>query len=292
MLSVTDGQPVVVPGGAWLLKAQFSPQGNDLLLTGADGSQILIRDYFNGDFPVDLMTPGGAVISGELALKLAGPQAPGATAQATPTGDTGAQPIGTVETVEGTVTVVRTDGTRETLEKGGQIFQGDTLETGDGAAVGIIFADDSTFSLGEGGRMVIDEMVYDPATKDGSFQTSVVQGVFSFVSGEIAKSSPEGMVLKTPVATIGIRGTTVAGQAAQEGSANTISLLPNADGTVGELTVTNGAGTVVLNQAGATTTLTSAFTPPAPPVILSPAQIQNQYGSSLNTLQQTQQAQQ
>ncbi|MGB0694185.1 MAG: hypothetical protein ACPGOY_00955 [Rhodospirillaceae bacterium] len=36
---------------------------------------------------------------------------------------------------------------------------------------------------------------------------SLVNGVFSFVSGQIAKTGPDAMVINTPVATIGIRGT-------------------------------------------------------------------------------------
>ena len=62
---------------SWLLKADFSPQGSDLLLTGPDGSQVLIRDYFNLDTPPDLMTDAGALIPAELAVKLAGPTSPG-----------------------------------------------------------------------------------------------------------------------------------------------------------------------------------------------------------------------
>ncbi len=58
--------------------------------------------------------------------------------------------------------------------------------------------------------MVLDEMVYDPGTQEGSVSLSVIQGVFTFVSGEIAKTDPDAMTLDTPVATIGIRGTQLA----------------------------------------------------------------------------------
>ncbi|MBT3603244.1 MAG: hypothetical protein HN521_09285, partial [Candidatus Latescibacteria bacterium] len=33
LLQAENGVPIVVPGGAWLLDAEFSPQGSDLLLT-------------------------------------------------------------------------------------------------------------------------------------------------------------------------------------------------------------------------------------------------------------------
>src|SRR3990167_4601955 len=122
----------------------------------------------------------------------------------------GAEPIGRVETMAGTVVAVRADGSRVELHAGDSIFQGDTLESGPDGAVGVVLADDTTFSMAENGRMVMDEMVYDPGTQAGSIGVSVLQGVFTFVSGEIAKTDPDAMALHTPVATIGIRGTQVA----------------------------------------------------------------------------------
>ena len=77
VLQASPGTSLVVPGDAWLLKADFTPQGSDLLLTGPDGSRVLIRDFFSLDSPPDLMTDAGGVISAELATKLAGPTAPG-----------------------------------------------------------------------------------------------------------------------------------------------------------------------------------------------------------------------
>ena len=46
--------------------------------------------------------------------------------------------------------------------------------------------------------MTIDEMVYNPEGQEGSFAANMVSGVFSFISGEIAKTDPEGMLVKTP----------------------------------------------------------------------------------------------
>ncbi|MBT6111963.1 MAG: hypothetical protein HOH64_17885 [Rhodospirillales bacterium] len=295
VLQAHNGELLNIPGEAWLLKADFSPQGSDLLLTGADGSKVLIRDFFNLDAPPDLVTDGGAVISAELAVKLAGPTAPGqfALLENGPFNQLAqvSEPIGSVEAADGLVEVIRIDGTKMSLSKGDDIFQGDTVITLDGGAIGIVFIDETTFSLGEGGRMVIDEVVYDPDAQEGSLGINLLQGVFTFVSGEIAKTSPEAMILTTPIATIGIRGTKVAGRAAQEGAENTISLLPetNAQGDlfVGELTVTNQGGTVTLGSIGATVQMSSAFQAPPPPVIFSPQQIQQNFGSALTTLSTT-----
>ncbi|CCQ74532.1 FecR domain-containing protein [Magnetospira sp. QH-2] len=118
-------------------------------------------------------------------------------------------PIGRVETTQGTVTVTHPDGTRVELSKGDAIYQGDVLETADGSGVGVVLADHSVFSLGEGGRMVMDEMIYDPDAQEGEATFSLLQGAATFVSGHIAKFGQDSMVVRTPVATIGIRGTKV-----------------------------------------------------------------------------------
>ena len=272
---------ITIPGDSWLLTAEFTRNGHDLILIGADGKEILLKDYYIN--PQDLVTDSGAIIQLELALRLAGPLAPGQYAGPL----TGQESIGRVDAVEGKVEVTRTNGVTEQVEQNTDIFQGDIIVTHDGANIGISFIDDSIFSVGENGRMVIDEMVYDPVTHDGSFNTSVLQGVFSFVSGQIAKSSPDAMTLTTPVATIGIRGTKVAGVAAQEGTENTLSLLPetvNGQQLVGEVTVSNQGGSSVLNQMGASLSVSSSFTPPPAPVNLSSAQIQQKFGSTLTTL--------
>jgi len=294
VLQAVDGGQLTVPGEAWLLKADFSPQGPDLLLTGPDGTQVLIRDFYNLENPPDLLTDTGATIPADLAIKLAGPAAPGqfALVENSPFTELAqaAESIGQVEATDGLVQAIRVDGTTVTLTKGDDVFQGDTLVTAKGAAIGITFVDDTTFSLGEEGRMVIDEMVYDAETQEGAFSANLVQGVFSFVSGEIAKTSPDGMTVSTPVATIGIRGTKVAGRADQEGAENTISLLPEIDAQgnqiVGELSVTNQGGTVTLNAIGATVQMSSAFQAPPPPVTFTNQQMQQNYGQTL-TMQST-----
>ena len=198
--------------------------------------------------------------------------------------------IGRVDTVEGTVHVLR-DGEKILLSKDDPILQGDTILTAEDGSVGITFIDGTVFSLGEDGEMTIDEMIYDKDAQEGKFAANMVQGVFSFISGEIAKTDPEGMLLNTPVGVIGIRGTKIAGVAAAEGNENTISLLPEIgrDGKpiVGELVMTNSSGSVVLNQVGATVQLTSSFQAPPPPVVLDKQQIQQSYGKTLTTLSST-----
>jgi Ca2+-binding RTX toxin-like protein len=191
---------------------------------------------------------------------------------------------GQIETVNGTVIVRRLNGEVGNLAEGDPIFMGDTLEVSDQSSVGVIFADETTMALGSGAQMVIDEMVYDPNGDSGSLAVSVADGVFSFVSGQISKIQDEGMVINTPVATIGIRGTKGAGRAAPEGSENTITLMPEDDGQIGEMVVRNDGGVQVLNQPGQSLAFSSRFEAPPPPSFMSPADMQAAYGPALNIL--------
>ena len=269
---------------SWLTKANFSRTQTDLIATSPEGEEAVFIDYFtNFDLP-NIQTENGLLLKGSLLKALAGPLAKGQYAQAT--GD-GALSIGEVSSVSGVVKATRLDGNIFELSVGDPVFQGDTVETEGSGAVGLVFLDKTTLSLSEGGKMVLDELVYDPASGTGSMAVDMVEGAFSFVSGEIAKTGPDAMQVSTPVATIGIRGTTVAGKAAVEGNENAFTLLQDADGGVGQISISNDGGTQVLAQVGATTSISSFTAPPPPPVILSAAQIQANYGTALNVLPPT-----
>ncbi len=272
------GDAVTVPHGTMLLDAAFSRQGPDLLLTGDGGESVLVRGYFAAENPPALLTEGGARLVPDAVEALAGPAAPGQYAQAAPGG--AQQPIGTVDASDGEIFAIRADGTRVSLEAGDPVFQGDVLETGGEAALNITFSDGTEFSLDENARMVLDELVYDPGTGEGSSAFTVVQGVFYFVSGAIAKSGPDAMTVDTPVATIGIRGTKVAINAGAEGEDTVITLLEDEAGRTGEITITNDAGTQILNVANQTVFVESAFIAPPPPTILPSEQIRSLFNSS------------
>src|SRR3990167_4355632 len=99
VLDARNGGPLVVPHGDLLVVAGYHRQGPDLRLDGPDGETVLVRDFFAVEHPPLLVSAGGARIAPELAIRLAGPVAPGQVAQA------GAAPppapIGTVETAAG-----------------------------------------------------------------------------------------------------------------------------------------------------------------------------------------------
>ena len=79
----------------------------------------------------------------------------------------------------------------------------------------------------------------------------------------------------------------MAGKASQEGEANQIVLLPNADGTVGQLLISNQSGSVLLTKAFESTTIVSSFMPPTVPVILPEEIVLEKFGTTINTTRRT-----
>lgn len=238
-----DGQAAVADLRG-LLDGDYQRSGPDLIIVSPDGARTVVRDFFALDPHPDLTGPDGAVVAGPLAARLAGPIAPAQVAQAGEAQVAQAAPIGTVETVKGTVTIERADGTVIQATPGTPVYQGDIVITGDASAVGLVFADETEFALASRGRMTLDEMIYDPDTGDGSANFNLLSGTFSFVSGQLAKAGPGAMMVTTPVATIGIRGTsgTIGVGAGGEGAQLKVVLIPDANGTVGEIQVTTPSG--------------------------------------------------
>lgn len=197
-----DANAVVIPDAELLFQGAYARRGQDLLLQGEDGRQILVVDYFRQGHPADLVSPEGAVLPGAMVEKLAGAPVQLAQAAGAPAS---APHIGRVTTLSGTASAVRGADTIP-LAIGDQILLGDVVQTGDASSLGITLADRTVFTMAARARMVLNELIYDPARTDNSFAATLVQGTFVFVTGQVAKTGT--MQVTTPVATMGIRGTT------------------------------------------------------------------------------------
>ena len=91
------------------------------------------------------------------------------------------------------------------LVLGQDVVFNERITTETGGQTQILFVDESTLSVGPNANMVIDQFVYDPNTGTGKFAASLTRGVFRFVGGKLSKQD-NAVTLRTPVATIGIRG--------------------------------------------------------------------------------------
>lgn len=263
--------------GELLIRGTYSKQGDDLKIH-SDSESVLIKDFFV--HTPTLVSVKGSKITPHLALLLSAP-AHTSNLQAF----TDPQAIGEITIADGSIMVTRA-GQQIELNLGDYIYLNDLVETGT-STVGITFKDDTALSLESGARMVIDDFVYDAEANTGSMNANVLGGNFSFVSGKIAKTGNDVMTVKTPVLTIGVRGTQVAGRANVEGEANEIVLLPNNDGTVGKILVTNESGSVLLEEAFQGTTIVSAVTPPTIPVIIPEDIVLQKFAKTLATTKTT-----
>jgi hypothetical protein len=71
--------------------------------------------------------------------------------------------------------------------------------------------------------MVLNEFVYDPNGKSNSTLFSLTKGTFTFVAGKVAKTGD--MKIDTPVATMGIRGTTPRVEISEDGTVKFATLI-------------------------------------------------------------------
>src|SRR5262249_2978615 len=143
----------------------------------------------------------------------------GARAQGNPAppsaGGLEADPIGKVVTVTGSVTIehasavvvqanIPAGGARTKI--GDPVYRGDVVQTGADGKVGVTFTDGTAFNLSSNARIELNAFVYDPNGSSNSSLFSLSKGTFSFIAGKVAKTGD--MKIDTPVATMGIRGTT------------------------------------------------------------------------------------
>ena len=189
---------------------------------------------------------------------------------------------GTAGGVHGEVQIAKAEYTPSQRQIGHQIgsgepiYMGDQIATGAGGGLQVMLMDQTVMTLGQNAKITIDEMVYDPKSGDGKLNFSVAQGAFRYVSGQIAKNNPENVNIKTPMATIGIRGTIVGG--AVESGETVVALLgPGSDTNTSErhgaIVVTTPAGSVDITRTGYATVIMPGQ-PPAPPAPATPEQLQ------------------
>ncbi len=110
-----------------------------------------------------------------------------------------------------------------TLFIGKNVVFNERIKTTEGGLVQLLFVDGTAFTVGENSELVIDKFIYNPKKKTGKMVVNVVKGVFRFVGGRLSKAKG-GVILKTSVATIGIRGGVMTGKVGAQGK-STFSFL-------------------------------------------------------------------
>ena len=177
-----------------------------------------------------------------------------------------ASTIGNVVLQKG-VTSVERKGTESDLNLDSDIMFMDNVKTGKGE-IGITFIDDTNVAVSSQSSLIIDDFVYDPNSAKGSkLVLKIALGTVRYASGNIAKLSKQNVDIRTPTARIGVRGTAFS-MTVDEIGQSLIILLPNADGSVGEISVESDIGQVILTRAFQATSVRSSLTTPTKPKIL------------------------
>ncbi len=116
--------------------------------------------------------------------------------------------VGVVKSLEGGAVITR-NGESIPVVTGMEIQWADFVKTDRRGYVGLVFSDDTRISMGPNTELTIDDYLFEPVEKKYSFVLRLIRGTVSFLSGQIAKLSPDSVKLVMPAATIGVRGTHV-----------------------------------------------------------------------------------
>lgn len=115
---------------------------------------------------------------------------------------------GQFQFVSGNVLIVAADGHERQAQKGGEINEGESIISARGASAQLRMTDGGIVAIRQDTRMRIDEYQFN-GQEDGSERSffSLVKGGFRSITGTVGKLHKENYRIKTPSATIGIRGT-------------------------------------------------------------------------------------
>jgi hypothetical protein len=165
--------------------------------------------------------------------------------------------IGTVTRVHGRAEATVGAQVRE-LVPGSAVARGESLRTGPDARLEVHFSDGSELTLGGDSGMVIDEFRFAADEKSGVALFRLTEGAFLMRTGAVGRLPGHPLTVKTPLASIGIRGTRFWG-GPMDAPFNVLLL----DGAV---TVSTAHGSVDLNAIGNGTSITAADALPSTPV--------------------------
>jgi len=167
-----------------------------------------------------------------------------------------AGPAGEVTHVSGAFMATRPDGTSRVLAPKSKVQEGDVLTAADNTYARVKFTDGGEVTLRPNTRLVIEAYRFEPQRpQSDNFIMRLFKGGLRSITGLLGKRRSDSYQMRTPVATIGIRGThygallcqgdcgtlaTAGGQAPKDGL--------HVDVAEGAVSVTNGAGQAVLAQ--------------------------------------------
>lgn len=109
------------------------------------------------------------------------------------------------------------DGIIVPLKVGDTFSIGDFIATEKRSRIQIRFDDNTIVTLGESATIKLSDYMWSAEKQKGRFKLNITEGFFRIIGGKITKNSPKDFIAKTPVASIGIRGSSYAGQQSKSG---------------------------------------------------------------------------
>lgn len=138
------------------------------------------------------------------------------------------------------VSAVDESGKVRELARRSPVFVGDLLRTSPQGRAQVKFQDGAIVAMRPGSELRVDEFAYKPEAGIEKSLMSLLKGGFRTVSGAIGKTNPDNYRVKTPVATIGIRGTFYEARLGEDGLSTGV--------WDGGITVCNASGCIDLGQ--------------------------------------------
>ena len=183
-------------------------------------------------------------------------------------GTLNATEIGEISELRGNGEISRKDSKDALIaELASDIFSFDTVKTGNGR-MAVEFLDSTILKLTEHSRVVIDEYIFDPDPSKSKLALKMASGTARFITGKLGKIDKKNISIRTPSATIGIRGTDFTTTVDELGR-SLIILLPDENGeSSGEITVETWAGIEILNEPFQATMVQTMDSQPTKPVVL------------------------
>jgi hypothetical protein len=115
-----------------------------------------------------------------------------------------ADQAGVASAVNTTALSLPPGGSERVLDVGAAVVQRERIATDTEGQAQLLMLDGSSFTIGPGASVVLDEFYFDPASGSGRAGVSLAKGLLRFVGGKLSKL--QAVTIETPNGTVGIRG--------------------------------------------------------------------------------------
>ncbi len=115
-----------------------------------------------------------------------------------------AREIGAVAAANPLIEGTGPSSNKRALYIGARVVENERIFTSSQGSGQVLFDDQTTLTVSPGSDVVLDRYVYDPDTGTGDLGLTITKGAMRFIGGRLSKE--RDAVVRTPTATIGIRG--------------------------------------------------------------------------------------